>query len=96
MIIRISGDGQYRVDRSVLDPLNAIDDLLEDALQARDQKRFRRELDRLLALVRDGVSAWTPITSPRPSSSSRPGTSPQRSSCSRCPATASSPADHAR
>lgn len=53
MIIRISGDGQYRVEASILELLNAADDDLEDAMQARDHERFSRELGRLLALVRD-------------------------------------------
>lgn len=53
MIIRISGDGQYQVHDSVLDQLNAVDDDLEDAVQAGDQERFLRELGRLLALVRE-------------------------------------------
>ena len=54
MIIRISGDGQYQIDGSVLDQINAVDEDLEDAMQARDQERFSRELSRLLTLVRDG------------------------------------------
>jgi hypothetical protein len=52
MIIRISGDGQYRIDEIILDQLNALDDDLEDAVQAGDEDRFSRELGRLLALVR--------------------------------------------
>ncbi len=53
MIIRISGDGQYRIDESVLDRLNAVDDELERAVQAGNRERFGHELGRLLALVRD-------------------------------------------
>jgi hypothetical protein len=53
MIIRISGDGQYHIDETILDRLNAVDDALEKAVQARDDERFSRELGRLLALVRD-------------------------------------------
>lgn len=49
MIIRISGDGQYQIDKSVLDQVNAVDEDLEDAVQARDQERFSR----LLAFVRE-------------------------------------------
>jgi len=54
MIIRISGDGQYELDDSVLGQINAVDDDVEQAVQAGDQERFSRELGRLLALVRDG------------------------------------------
>ncbi len=53
MIIRISGDGQYEIDDTILDRLNTVDDELEDAVQARDEERFGRELGRLLALVRE-------------------------------------------
>lgn len=52
MIIRISGDGQYQIDGSILDQLNAVDEAIEDAMVAGDQRRFSRELSRLLALVR--------------------------------------------
>ena len=52
MIIRISGEGQYRVDEDVLGELNAVDELVEEAVQAEDEDRFARELSRLLALVR--------------------------------------------
>jgi hypothetical protein len=53
MIIRISGDGQYEIRDSVMDQLDAVDDDLENAVQAGDEERFRRELGRLLALVRE-------------------------------------------
>ncbi len=53
MIIRISGDGQYQINESVLDQINAVDVDLEDAVQAGDQERSSRELRRLLAIVRD-------------------------------------------
>jgi len=52
MIIRISGDGQYEIDERTLGQLNAVDDDLEDAVQAGDGERFSRELGRLLTLVR--------------------------------------------
>jgi len=54
MIIRISGDGQYEVDEGVLAKVSAVDEDLEDAVQAGDEARFSREFGRLLALVRDG------------------------------------------
>lgn len=53
MIIRISGDGQYQVEDGMLDQLNAVDDALQEAVQARDEERFARQLERLMALVRD-------------------------------------------
>jgi len=53
MIIRISGDAQYKINDSVLDELNAVDDDLEAAVKARDDERFGIALSRLLGLVRD-------------------------------------------
>ena len=53
MIIRISGDRQYQIDEAILDRINAVDDDLEVAVRAGDAEGFRRELECLLALVRD-------------------------------------------
>lgn len=52
MIIRISGDAQYDVDDGELARLEAIDDAIEEAIQAADEEAFRRELDRLVEHVR--------------------------------------------
>jgi len=53
MIIRISGDGQYEVAETVVSRLNAIDEDVEDAVEAGDEDRFGRDLGRLLSLVRE-------------------------------------------
>ena len=53
MIIRISGDRQYEIEDDEIARLNAIDEAIEDAVQAGDEDRFRNELDRLLSLVRE-------------------------------------------
>jgi hypothetical protein len=53
MIIRVSGDGQYRIDDVVLDRLNAIDNDVEAAIGDQDEERFGRELGRMVNLVRD-------------------------------------------
>lgn len=52
MIIRISGEGQYRVDDDTLARLNELDSALESSLDA-DEAEFAAALAALLALVRD-------------------------------------------
>ena len=52
MIVRISGEGQYEVQDSALDGLNAHDSEIEQALDAGDEQTFRSSLTRLLDEVR--------------------------------------------
>ena len=52
MIIRIMGEGQYEVNDSQLDALNALDSQLTAAIDAGDEAGFRAALDTLLAKVR--------------------------------------------
>lgn len=52
MIVRIMGEGQFRVDDSEVDGLNKLDDDVQQALDAADEGRFRTALDALLGRVR--------------------------------------------
>ncbi|GAA2340143.1 PspA-associated protein PspAA [Dactylosporangium salmoneum] len=52
MIIRILGEGQYRVPESALGELNALDAEVQAAVDAGDQATFRARLGDLLATVR--------------------------------------------
>jgi hypothetical protein len=52
MIVRILGEGQYRLDDAELDLLNALDDDVEAAAQAGDADWLKRALERLLDEVR--------------------------------------------
>ena len=52
MIVRILGEGQYRLDDVELEILNALDDDVESAAAAGDEDWVRRALERLLAEVR--------------------------------------------
>lgn len=52
MIVRILGEGQWRVDDSRLDALNTLDDKVEHAVDAGDEASFRTALDELLVEVR--------------------------------------------
>ncbi|MDO5533605.1 MAG: hypothetical protein Q4F65_03000 [Propionibacteriaceae bacterium] len=52
MIVRILGEGQYRLDDAELDLLNALDDDVEAAVTAGDAAWLKRALERLLGEVR--------------------------------------------
>ena len=52
MIIRLSGEGQYRVGDEVHDRLNELDDQALAALEASDEIELDRRLDEMFELVR--------------------------------------------
>ncbi len=52
MIVRILGEGQFRVNASAAEELNTLDSALEKAVNARDEKAFRPALAALIDRVR--------------------------------------------
>jgi hypothetical protein len=52
MIVRISGEGQFRVPEGHLEELNRLDDDLTKAVDAGDEGQFKTALEGLLASVR--------------------------------------------
>ena len=52
MIIRLMGEGQYRVDDDALGELNQLDDAASAALDRGDEDDFRAQLERLAERVR--------------------------------------------
>lgn len=52
MIVRILGEGQYRVPASAVDDLNAIDEALEAAVKDSDEAAFAKQLAALVHAVR--------------------------------------------
>ena len=52
MIVRIMGEGQYKVDSCLLDQLNIIDNRIVDHVSQGKQKEFREELDKLISTVK--------------------------------------------
>jgi hypothetical protein len=56
VIVRILGEGQYRVPDDLVDDMNAVDDRLEKAVAAEDQDAFAAELAALVAIVRKGAA----------------------------------------
>ena len=52
MIVRLMGEGQYRVDDAVIERLNELDDRAQAAADAEDEPTLDRILDEMAALVR--------------------------------------------
>ena len=52
MIVRLMGEGQYRVDDGLLSELNELDDAAVRALEAGDEDGFRRAVEGLASRVR--------------------------------------------
>ncbi|HEU5422175.1 MAG TPA: hypothetical protein VFU72_01415 [Nitrolancea sp.] len=52
MIVRIATEGQYELDSSYLDKLNAIDNDIVNAIADGDRARYQKLFNQLLELVR--------------------------------------------
>ncbi|MBD0290591.1 MAG: hypothetical protein ICV74_04990 [Thermoleophilia bacterium] len=52
MIVRLMGEGQYRVDDDLREQLNALDDSAAAALEAADEAELDRRLEQMFELVR--------------------------------------------
>lgn len=55
MIIRILGEGQFRVGDEVVDELNASDDRIQAAIEADDEHALGEALTALLETIRRGT-----------------------------------------
>ena len=53
MIVRLMGEGQYRVDDALVQRLNELDDRAQAATDAQDEPTLDRILDEMAALVRE-------------------------------------------
>ena len=52
MIVRLSGEGQYRVSDELVQQLNELDDAAQAAVDAGDEPELDRRLDEMWELVR--------------------------------------------
>jgi hypothetical protein len=52
MIVRILGEGQFKVDDAATGELNALDAKLEAAMNANDEQAFRVALEALVSRIR--------------------------------------------
>ena len=53
MIVRIMGEGQYKVSSSLLDELNVIDNKIVDYVGKENESGFKSELRELIATVKE-------------------------------------------
>ena len=53
MIIRILGEGQFKLDDKHIADLNKIDNSIVDHVNKGDQIAFRKDLDKLISKVKD-------------------------------------------
>ena len=52
MIIRIMGEGQYKVSSALLDDLNVIDNRIVDQVAKNDEAGFKEELSNLVSTIK--------------------------------------------
>jgi predicted RecB family nuclease len=53
MIVRIMGEGQYKLSSSMLDELNIIDNRIVEYVAAENEKEFTQELIKLINVVKE-------------------------------------------
>ncbi|HWR25092.1 MAG TPA: hypothetical protein VN278_02550 [Methanosarcina sp.] len=53
MIIRIMGEGQYRVSEALCDQLNQIDNRIVDLVNEGKEEEFKKELAKLISEVKE-------------------------------------------
>jgi len=61
MIVRIMGQGQYKIDRSLVDRLNTIDNHIVDHVTKGDRDGFRRDLAKLISVVKEKGEPLDPV-----------------------------------
>lgn len=61
MIIRILGDGQYRVDSCLLDDLNRIDNKIVEHVGKGDQKKFKKDLGQMISTIKEKGEPLDPV-----------------------------------
>ncbi len=61
MIIRILGDGQYRVDSCLLDDLNIIDNRIMEHVGKGDQNSLRKELGQMISTIKKKGEPLDPV-----------------------------------
>lgn len=53
MIVRIMGEGQFRIPSSLLDELNVIDNRIVDHVAKENESDFNKELGKLIAMIKE-------------------------------------------
>ena len=60
MIVRLMGEGQFRIDDALIERLNSLDDRALEALERDDEVELDRYLDEMAELVRSGGNPLPP------------------------------------
>ncbi len=61
MIVRILGDGQFKMDDKLIDRLNKIDNEMVDHVAKGDQVEFRKDLHSLISAVKERGEPLDPV-----------------------------------
>ena len=61
MIIRILGDGQFRLDDSLLDRLNKIDNKIVNHVSQGNKKEYAKDLANLISTVKELAEPLDPV-----------------------------------
>ena len=76
MIVRIMGEGQYRLEGEAVGRLNELDNRAQEALERDDEGELDRYLEEMAALVRrDGERRMPMLSASRPHTARPRGTS---------------------
>lgn len=61
MIVRVMGEGQFRVSEDLIDKLNAIDNAVVKHVDAGDEAGYRAELARLIGAIKSSGEPLDPV-----------------------------------
>jgi hypothetical protein len=61
MIVRILGEGQFEVEGSLVDRLNAIDNKIVEHVNKGDRKEFKKDLARLISAIKEKGEPIDPV-----------------------------------
>jgi hypothetical protein len=61
MIVRILGEGQFEVEGSLVDRLNAIDNKIVEHVNKGDRKEFKNDLARLISAIKEKGEPIDPV-----------------------------------
>ncbi|RZN37449.1 MAG: hypothetical protein EFT35_06205 [Methanophagales archaeon ANME-1-THS] len=60
MIVRIMGEGQFKVSSAILDRLNELDNMIVEAVGKDNEKRMRELLREMISLVKRSATPLDP------------------------------------
>jgi 3',5'-cyclic AMP phosphodiesterase CpdA len=61
MIVRILGEGQFEVESSLADRINAIDNKIVEHVNKGDRKEFKKDLARMISTIKEKGEPIDPV-----------------------------------